>query len=60
MLSPKEKEIRRLRFGIGEEGEHTSKQVGKRFEVTRERIARSGEGPQAAPSARDLRAFIEN
>src|SRR5207253_1126621 len=38
MLSPKEKEILRLRFGIGEEGEHTLEEVGKRFEVTRERI----------------------
>src|SRR5947199_179509 len=31
MLSPKEKEILRLRFGIGEEGEHTLEEVGKRF-----------------------------
>ena len=38
MLSPKEKEILRLRFGIGEEGEHTLEEVGKRFAVTRERI----------------------
>jgi RNA polymerase primary sigma factor len=37
-LSPKEKEILRLRFGIGEEGEHTLEEVGKRFAVTRERI----------------------
>jgi len=28
-LSPKEKEILRLRFGIGEEGEHTLEEVGK-------------------------------
>ncbi len=38
MLSPKEKEILRLRFGIGEEGEHTLEEVGRRFSVTRERI----------------------
>src|SRR5439155_12978 len=37
-LSPKEKEILRLRFGIGEEGEHTLEEVGQRFAVTRERI----------------------
>jgi RNA polymerase primary sigma factor len=37
-LSPKEKEILRLRFGIGEEGEHTLEEVGRRFAVTRERI----------------------
>jgi len=37
-LSDKEAEILRLRFGIGEEGEHTLEEVGQRFEVTRERI----------------------
>jgi len=37
-LSQKEKDILRLRFGIGEEGEHTLEEVGKRFAVTRERI----------------------
>lgn len=38
LLSPKEREILRLRFGLNEEGEHTLEQVGKRFSVTRERI----------------------
>ncbi|MBI4560974.1 MAG: sigma-70 family RNA polymerase sigma factor, partial [Candidatus Rokubacteria bacterium] len=37
-LSPKEKEILRLRFGIGKEGGETLEEVGKRFSVTRERI----------------------
>lgn len=39
-LSPKEKKILRLRFGIGEEGEHTLEAIGRRpeFAVTRERI----------------------
>src|SRR5713226_8776746 len=37
-LSAKEKEILRLRFGIGDEGEHTLEEVGRRFSVTRERI----------------------
>ena len=37
-LSAKEKEILRLRFGIGEAGEHTLEEVGRRFSVTRERI----------------------
>jgi RNA polymerase primary sigma factor len=37
-LSAKEAEILRLRFGIGEEGEHTLEEVGQRFDVTRERI----------------------
>ena len=37
-LSPKEQQILRLRFGIGEEAEHTLEEVGRRFDVTRERI----------------------
>ena len=37
-LSEKEAQILRLRFGIGEEGEHTLEEVGQRFDVTRERI----------------------
>ena len=37
-LLPKEKEILRLRFGIGEAGEHTLEEVGRRFSVTRERM----------------------
>jgi len=37
-LSPREEKIMRLRFGIGEDGEHTLEQVGQKFAVTRERI----------------------
>lgn len=37
-LSPKEREILRLRFGIGEASEHTLEEVGRRFALTRERI----------------------
>ncbi len=37
-LTPKEQQILRLRFGIGEEAEHTLEEVGRRFDVTRERI----------------------
>jgi RNA polymerase primary sigma factor len=37
-LSPKEEQILRLRFGLGDSGEHTLEEVGKRFAVTRERI----------------------
>jgi RNA polymerase primary sigma factor len=63
-LSPKEKEILRLRFGIGEEGEHTLEEVGKRFEVTRERIrqieAKALRKLRHPLRGRNLRAFIEN
>jgi RNA polymerase primary sigma factor len=64
MLSPKEKEILRLRFGIGEEGEHTLEEVGKRFEVTRERIrqieAKALRKLRHPLRGRNLRAFVEN
>ena len=37
-LSPKEREIIKKRFGIGEEVPHTLEDVGMEYEVTRERI----------------------
>ncbi len=37
-LSPREEKIIRLRFGIGEEAEYTLEEIGKRFNVSRERI----------------------
>jgi RNA polymerase primary sigma factor len=37
-LTPREEKILRMRFGIGEKGEHTLEDVGKIYGVTRERI----------------------
>jgi len=37
-LSPREEKIIRLRFGIGEGAEFTLEEIGKRFNVSRERI----------------------
>ena len=37
-LTPREEQVVRLRFGIGEKTDHTLEEVGKRFSVTRERI----------------------
>jgi RNA polymerase primary sigma factor len=63
-LSQKEKEILRLRFGIGEEGEHTLEEVGKRFAVTRERIrqieAKALRKLRHPLRGRNLKAFVEN
>jgi RNA polymerase primary sigma factor len=63
-LSPKEKEILRLRFGIGEEGEHTLEEVGRRFQVTRERIrqieAKALRKLRHPLRGRNLKAFVEN
>ena len=38
ILSPREAEILRLRFGLGDTLEHTLEEVGNRFSVSRERI----------------------
>jgi RNA polymerase primary sigma factor len=63
-LSPKEKEILRLRFGIGEGGEHTLEEVGRRFSVTRERIrqieTKALRKLRHPLRGRALRAFVEN
>jgi RNA polymerase primary sigma factor len=63
-LSPKEKEILRLRFGIGDEGEHTLEEVGRRFSVTRERIrqieTKALRKLRHPLRGRALRTFIEN
>ena len=37
-LSPKEEKILRRRYGIGEDGSHTLEELGREFDVTRERI----------------------
>jgi RNA polymerase primary sigma factor len=37
-LTPREEKVLRKRFGIGEKTDHTLEEVGKDFEVTRERI----------------------
>jgi RNA polymerase primary sigma factor len=37
-LTPREEQILRMRFGIGQTGEHTLEEVGRGFSVTRERI----------------------
>jgi RNA polymerase primary sigma factor len=63
-LSAKEKEILRLRFGIGEEGEHTLEEVGRRFSVTRERIrqieTKALRKLRHPLRGRALKAFVEN
>src|SRR2546426_11946418 len=63
-LSQKEKEILRLRFGIGEEGEHTLEEVGRRFAVPRERIrqieAKALRKLRPPLPGRNLKAFVEN
>ena len=37
-LTPREEKVLRMRFGIGGKSDHTLEEVGKDFNVTRERI----------------------
>ena len=37
-LTPREDRVIRMRFGIGTQTDHTLEEVGKQFNVTRERI----------------------
>lgn len=62
-LSPREQEVLRLRFGIGESPEHTLEEVGKTFALTRERIrqieVRGLEKLRQRSRALGLHTFIE-
>jgi len=37
-LTPREEKVVRMRFGVGERSDHTLEEVGREFQVTRERI----------------------
>ena len=56
-LTPREEQILRMRFGIGEKTDFTLEEVGQKFAVTRERIRqieakalRKLRQPQRAPT----------
>jgi RNA polymerase primary sigma factor len=63
-LTPREEQVIRLRFGIGDGSEHTLEEVGQRFSVTREtNPADRGQSLRKLrhPSrSRKLKAFLEN
>jgi RNA polymerase primary sigma factor len=62
-LTPREEQVLRLRFGIGERSDHTLEEVGARFNVTRERIrqieSKALRKLRHLTRARHLRSFYE-
>ena len=62
-LTPREEKVLRMRFGIGENSDHTLEEVGQNFEVTRERIrqieAKALRKLRHPSRSKKLKAFIE-
>ena len=62
-LTPREEQVLRLRFGVGDGSEHTLEEVGQSFAVTRERIrqieAKALRKLRHPSRSRKLRAFLE-
>lgn len=63
-LTPREEKVLRMRFGIGEESDHTLEEVGQDFNVTRERIrqieAKALRKLRHPSRSTKLKTFIEN
>ena len=62
-LTPREEKVLRMRFGIGENTDHTLEEVGQDFEVTRERIrqieAKALRKLRHPSRSRKLRSFLD-
>ena len=62
-LTAREEKVLRMRFGIGEESDHTLEEVGQDFNVTRERIrqieAKALRKLRHPSRSNKLKAFIE-
>ncbi len=63
ILTPKEQEIIRMRFGIDQESQHTLDEIGRMFSVTRERIRQIEKGAlkklATSEIGKVLRGFLE-
>ncbi len=62
-LTPREEQVLRMRFGIGERSDHTLEEVGQKFAVTRERIrqieAKALRKLRHPSRSKRLRSFME-
>jgi RNA polymerase primary sigma factor len=47
VLTPRERRVIMLRFGLGGEGEHTLEEIGRQFDLSRERIRQIEQGAMA-------------
>jgi len=63
-LSPREEQVLKMRFGIGDKSNHTLEEVGQDFDVTRERIrqieAKALRKLRHPSRSRILKNFMEN
>ena len=63
-LTPREEQVIRMRFGIGEDSEHTLEEIRQRFSVTQERIrqieARAMRKLRHPACSEMLKAFLED
>ena len=63
-LTPREEKVLRMRFGIGEKADHTLEEVGRDFNVTRERIrqieAKALRKLRHPSRSKKLRSFVES
>jgi RNA polymerase primary sigma factor len=63
-LTPREEQVLRMRFGIGEKSDHTLEEVGQKFTVTRERIrqieAKALRKLRHPSRSKRLKSFMEN
>nr|HID59790.1 RNA polymerase sigma factor RpoD [Desulfobacterales bacterium] len=62
-LTPREEKVLRMRFGIGEKSDHTLEEVGRNFNVTRERIrqieAKALRKLRHPTRSRKLKSFVD-
>ncbi|RLF61068.1 MAG: RNA polymerase sigma factor RpoD [Thermoplasmata archaeon] len=62
-LTPREEKVLRMRFGIGEKADHTLEEVGRDFNVTRERIrqieAKALRKLRHPSRSKKLKSFVE-
>ena len=63
-LTPREAKVLRMRFGIDMNTDHTLEEVGKQFDVTRERIrqieAKALRKLRHPSRAHNLKSFLDN